>query len=213
MSGAALIRRLKERWIGLTAASRDDAGCERCFDGLVASYTEPHRAYHTLVHLDAVFAMLDRHVPHLGDKSWLEFACWYHDVVYDPRAKDNEDRSAVRASVELLSIGVLPDVVARVAALIRATAHHQSAEADADDALFLDADFSILGAPPEAYRAYVQGVRFEYAHVDDAGWRAGRGAFLKGALAAPRIFRTDAFETAYGAQARSNAAAELAALR
>lgn len=212
MSDAALIRRLKDRWISLTAASRDDLGCERCFDGLVASYSEPHRAYHTLTHLEFVFAMLDRHVVGLREKGWLAFACWYHDVIYDPRAKDNEDRSAVRAAEEMLSIGVLPEVVARAASLIRATAHHQTAQADADDALFLDADFSILGAAPEAYRTYVDGVRYEYGHVDEAGWRAGRGAFLKQALAAPRLFRTEVFERAYGAQARANAAAELTAL-
>lgn len=81
-----------------------------------------------------------------------------------------------------------------------------------DDSTFLDADFAILGAPPETYRAYVAGARFEYAHVDEAAWRAGRGAFLSGALAAPRLFRTDGFEDAYGAQARINVAAELKAL-
>ncbi len=209
---AALLRRLKARWSSLMAACRDEIGSDRCFDGIVASYSEPHRAYHTLEHLDFVFAMLDAHAGKAKEPARLAFACWYHDIIYDPRASDNEVRSADRATAELTGIGVRPDLVARIDRLIRATAAHQSAEGDADDALFLDADFSILGATPKAYAAYVKGVRLEYAHVDDAGWRAGRGAFLRKALTADRLFRTDVFEAAYGAQAKANVAAELAAL-
>ena len=208
----ALLDRLKARWSSLTSACRDDLAADRRFDGLVASYGEPHRAYHTLAHLDFVFAMLDTHAAGAREPDRLAFACWYHDVIYDPRASDNEARSADRATAELTALGVKPTLVMRIDRLIRATAAHQSAEADADDALFLDADFSVLGAPPETYAAYVKGVRFEYAHVDDAGWRAGRGGFLRKALAAERLFRTDVFEAAYGAQAKANIAAELEAL-
>ncbi|MFT3808912.1 MAG: hypothetical protein QM698_03275 [Micropepsaceae bacterium] len=208
----ALIDRLRARWFSLTSSCRDDNGSDRCIEGLIASYSEPHRAYHTLAHLDFVFAMLDAHAAKAREPARLAFACWYHDVIYDPRAADNEARSAERATEELTAIGVMPDVVKRIDRLIRATATHQTADADSDDALFLDADFSILGAAPEIYAAYVKGVRFEYGHVDDAGWKAGRGAFLKKALAAGRLFRTDVFETAYGAQARANVTAELKAL-
>ena len=73
----------------------------------------------------------------------------------------------------------------------------------------LCADFAILGAPEDEYRQYVTDVRAEYAHVDDAGWKAGRGAFLKRIAAAPRIFRTGIFEGEYAEQARANIAAEL----
>ena len=78
-----------------------------------------------------------------------------------------------------------------------------------DAPIFLDADFAILGAPDAAYRQYVADVRAEYAHVDDAGWKTGRGAFLKKTLASPRIFRTGIFEGEYADQARKNIAWEL----
>ena len=62
--------------------------------------------------------------------------------------------------------------------------------ADADEAVLLDADLSILGAAPATYDRYVAAVREEYAHVDDAGWRAGRSGVLRGFLDRPQIYAT-----------------------
>lgn len=185
-------------------------GCDRCFDGLVASYSEPHRPCNTLQHLDFIFDRLERHAGAAREPDRLAFMVWYHDVIYDPLSKENEELSARLAIAELSELGLIPGIAGRVAKLIQATATHQTAEADADDALFLDADFAILGADPDTYRRYVASVRFEYVHVDDSGWRAGRGGFLSAARAAPRLFRTDVFEEAYGAAARANVAVELA---
>lgn len=212
MTGKALLERLRARWTSDTLATRNELGADRSFAGLVASYSEPHRAYHTLAHLDFIFAKLAQHAADAKEPGRLAFAAWYHDIVYDPLAKDNEERSALRAIEELTDLGAVPDFVDRVARLIRATAAHTKGGADDDDNLFLDADFSILGADAATYRRYVADVRREYAAVSDDAWRTGRGAFLKNALAQPRTFHTARFETAYGAQAKRNLAAELAAL-
>ena len=71
---------------------------------------------------------------------------------------------------------------------------------------------SLSWAPPPASAAYIAAVRKEYADIDDLAWRNGRGAFLALALAQPRTFLTDAFQAAYGAQARANITAELQSL-
>ena len=60
-----------------------------------------------------------------------------------------------------------------------------------DTAMLLDADLAILGAEPGAYQAYVNGVRAEYAHVDDGHWRTGRSLVLQHFLDRPRLFVTD----------------------
>ncbi|BCW88655.1 hypothetical protein sos41_17960 [Alphaproteobacteria bacterium SO-S41] len=208
----ALRDRLKARWTADTLATRNELGADRYFDGIVAAYSEPHRAYHTLEHLDFIFARLVEHAADAKEPSRLAFAAWYHDILYDPAAKDNEEKSALRAIEELTDLGATPAFVKRVARLIRATAAHTKGGADADDDLFLDADFSILGADPKTYRRYVANVRREYAAVSDENWRTGRGAFLANALAQPRVFRTDRFEAVYGAQARDNMTAERTAL-
>ena len=181
----------------------------RTFDRLCASYSEPQRHYHTLAHLTQLFDTLEVHGEEIGDGPRVAFAAWYHDIVYDPRRQDNEAKSAERAMKELDDLGAEAKLKSHVVQLILATKNHTAGGRDYDDDIFLDADFSILGAPDAAYRQYASDVRAEYAHVDDTGWKAGRGAFLKKTGAAPRIFRTGIFEGEYAEQARKNIAWEL----
>jgi len=197
--------RLRRRW---QADTEGRAGADTLFDDLCARYSEPHRHYHTLTHLEALFAALDPHW--LGHPAAVHFSAWYHDVIYDTARSDNEELSAAHAGVALRAMG-LGDVT-RVEHMIRATKNHTAPPADPDEALFLDADFSILGAPPARYEAYVVEIRAEYGWVPEEAWRAGRLAFLTKTAAAPRLFHTDAFEARLGAQARANIAWERAKL-
>ena len=77
--------------------------------------------------------------------------------------------------------------------------------------MLLDADLAILSADPSAYEAYVRGVRGEYAHVDDAAWRVGRGAVLRSLLAPECRYSTATF-VGRDARARANLTAELVTL-
>lgn len=209
-----MIEALKARWRThvqmLGNFNADVVG--RTFERICASYSEPQRHYHTLAHLTSLFDTLETHGEEIGDAPRVAFAAWYHDIVYDPRRSDNEAKSAERAMKELDDLGAEGNLRSHVVQLILATKNHTAGGRDYDDDIFLDADFSILGAPDAAYRQYVADVRAEYAHVDDAGWKTGRGAFLKKTLAAPRIFRTGIFEGEYAEQARKNIAWELANL-
>jgi predicted metal-dependent HD superfamily phosphohydrolase len=211
---AATIDRLKARWRThvqmLGNFSADVVG--RIFDNLCNSYSEPHRRYHTLDHLAAVFDCLEKHGEEIGDAPRVAFAAWYHDIVYDPRRSDNEAKSAERAMKELVDLGAAGELRSHVVQLILATKNHMEGGRDYDDDIFLDADFSILGAPEDEYRRYAHDVRAEYTHVDDATWKTGRGAFLKKLAAAPRIFRTGIFEGEYADQARKNIAWEITVL-
>ena len=207
--------KLKGLWrVHLNALSAFDAGAaSKAFDRLMASYAEPQRHYHTLNHLLALFACLEEYADEISDPSRLAFAVWYHDCVYDPQSKDNEEQSAERATKELKALGAHTLLVDRVGKLILATKNHTGATGtDYDDDVFLDADFAILGAPADEYRDYVAGVREEYAHLSDDEWKNGRGPFLERIVTAPRIFRTGIFEGAYAKQARINIKGELRTL-
>jgi predicted metal-dependent HD superfamily phosphohydrolase len=135
-----------------------------------------------------------------------------------------------------------PDRITHVVAMIEATATHELPADDAgpggttmpaerrddtrgnagmatlagrrhDTAVMLDADLAILGADPAAYRAYVDGVRVEYRHVDDESWRRGRSAVLESFLHRTQLFHTPTARTRWTARARANLTAELAGLR
>lgn len=209
-----MMMRLEAEWRADMSAIGADAGpAAAAFADVVSRHSEPHRRYHGLAHLDALFTLLRRHAPAIAAGSGARLAVWWHDVIYDPKAQDNEERSAIHARDALTSLGCDPGRTGATADLILKTKRHwDSGPAGADGDAFLDADIAILGAPPEIYDRYAAGVREEYGWAPDDLYRKGRGAFLRGALSRQTYFRTSAFETAFAAQARENMARELSRL-
>lgn len=184
------------------------AGTAAKGDALVAAYGGPDRRYHGLAHIAFLLDEIDRRAPLIGDAIILKFAAWYHDAVYDALARDNEERSADWARRDLAGL----EGADAVAELILKTKSHHAGEATGDEALFLDMDFAILGAPRDIYARYAAAIREEYAAVPADRFRAGRTAFLKGVLAQSRMFRTDLYEAERGEAARDNLRWEIAAL-
>lgn len=179
-------------------------------------YAAPDRHYHNIAHIEALLALTARHRAEIADPDAVEAAIWFHDAIYDSRAKDSETRSAALAA-ERLASSVEPERLAKIVAMIDATAtHHVPDLADPaaghDAALLLDMDLSILGAEPAAFDAYESQVRREYGWVPEDTWRAGRAAVLRNFLARPFIFHTETFRGELEQQARANMARSLAAL-
>jgi predicted metal-dependent HD superfamily phosphohydrolase len=86
-------------WVRLLAGwTASPADAYPVFDRLVATYSEPHRFYHTLEHLAEMFKVAGKLADAAVDVAALQLAIWFHDAVYDPRATDNEERSAALAS-------------------------------------------------------------------------------------------------------------------
>ncbi|MCU0704905.1 MAG: hypothetical protein MUF18_13085 [Fimbriiglobus sp.] len=178
------------------------------FDNLVAAYSEPHRHYHTLEHVGEVLRVVGR----LKGGASVLLAVWYHDAVYDPKANDNETRSAELAMRELAALGLPAALVNHVAELVRSTAHFDGGTFTGPDFDILhDADLAILGASEVRYARYAADVRKEYAWVPEADYYAGRRKVLNSFLSRPRIYRTEAMLTEGEEAARRNMAAELSA--
>ncbi|MBZ9694137.1 MULTISPECIES: hypothetical protein [unclassified Mesorhizobium] len=179
-------------------------------------YKAGDRHYHNLTHIEAMLELADDYRTLLDDPEAVEAAIWFHDAVYDSRAKDNEAQSAALAEQKLAG-RIDAGRLSRVSAMILATATHQlplfdDVAATRDASLFLDMDLSILGAAPDAFDAYERAVRHEYGWVEEPMWRAGRGAVLKSFLARPHIFHTQEFRQRFEPQARRNIARSLQAL-
>jgi predicted metal-dependent HD superfamily phosphohydrolase len=160
---------------------------------LLARYAEPHRAYHTLRHLDECFTRLERAGAIAEHPGEVAVALFYHDAVYDPYATDNEARSADLAASALRAHGVVPSVIARIHALIMAT-RHEATPPTPDAALLVDVDLGILAAPAERFDEYERDVRAEYAFVPGLLFRRKRRAILRGFLERERIFTSGAFD-------------------
>jgi len=178
---------------------------------LAARYSEPHRHYHTLEHLDACLRHLASVRAQLERPAETTLALWFHDAIYEVGASDNERRSADWARQALLDAGGAPDAAERVHAAIMATRHDQPATT-ADQQLLLDADLAILGASAPQFDAYEQQIFREYASVPRAAFRSNRRRILQGFLDRPRIYHSAAFHDAREAQARANLARSIRAL-
>ncbi|WP_296744163.1 hypothetical protein [Mesorhizobium sp.] len=175
---------------------------------LSALYQAGDRHYHGLAHIKAMLALAAEYRGRLHDPDAVDAAIWFHDAVYDSRAKDNEAKSAELAESKLGG-RASPDRLAWITAIINATATHRlppfEDEKAANDAAFLlDMDLAILGAEPGAFDAYEKAVRREYGWVEEPTWRTGRSAVLKNFLARPHVFHTEAFRERFEARARGN---------
>ncbi|RYD52278.1 MAG: hypothetical protein EOP52_08925 [Sphingobacteriales bacterium] len=182
--------------------------CQAYWQELTAAYNEPHRAYHTLDHIRHLIEQIQAVEPFLQNRTAVYLAAFYHDCIYDPARTDNEFQSGQLARKRLTATGIPEAAVQRVVELIEATRQHEAAGL-ADAALFLDADLSILGAPPRQYQDYTVQIRMEYSQYPDAVYQAGRAQVLRSFLDKPSVFQTAFFRDRYEAAARRNLKQEL----
>jgi predicted metal-dependent HD superfamily phosphohydrolase len=182
------------------------------FNQLVAAYSERQRHYHTLQHMRECLSLFEAAAMLARRPAEVELALWFHDAVYDPKARDNEERSADWAGRSIAAADCDDAVAQRVRAMVLATDGHAASD-DPDTQFLLDVDLAILGAAPARFAEFGQQVRAEYAHVPDAEFRTRRAQVLAAFLARPRIFRTAAFHDALEERARANLQQAVVALR
>ncbi|WP_415582481.1 hypothetical protein [Flavobacterium longum] len=184
---------------------------DRLWDEIAKHYSARQRHYHNLSHLEAMRGELVSVTEELSYAEAVWFALYYHDLVYNVGASDNEEKSATLAQQRLATLGADHTFTDRVARHIIATKKHEWSP-DQDTNFLVDADLSILGVSPERYRAYTQQIRKEYAVYPDFLYHPGRRKVLRHFLDLPTIYKTEIFRNRYEAQARKNLAWELTQL-
>jgi predicted metal-dependent HD superfamily phosphohydrolase len=172
---------------------------------VVAAYSEPQRYYHNLQHLQECLNLFGQHHHSAQDPACVELALWFHDAVYDPRAQDNEVRSADWAESALREARVAETTVGKVRDLILATRHTEIPQSP-DKQLIVDIDLAILGASPERFAEYELQIRAEYAWVPEAEFRQKRGAILQSFLNHHPIYHTPSIREQREQPARRNLA-------
>jgi predicted metal-dependent HD superfamily phosphohydrolase len=179
---------------------------------LLQNYSEPQRAYHTLAHIHDCLAQFDAVSVLAEHPLEVEAALWLHDVVYNPGAADNEERSADWATTTLEQGGVQAATIDRIRELILATRHKTIPES-VDTALVVDIDLSILGRDAQAFARYEQQIRLEYNRIPEPAYRMGRCSVLESFLNRAFIYETSFFRERYESQARRNLSRSVARLR
>jgi len=172
------------------------------FERLVAAYGEPHRHYHTLVHIVEMLDCLDQSRHLAVDEDAVALAVWFHDAIYDSTVAHGANEAA---SADLLS-DLCPVAAAVPAhAMILHSAHHGPSD-DPDTRLFCDLDLYRLAGPLATFLRHGDDVRAEYGWVSDEAWASGRASFMGGMLKRPAIYQTDYWRDRLEADARRNIA-------
>jgi len=186
-------------WTELGVRSYD----EPLFHELIACYSEPHRKYHTIRHLEECFGKWPAVQAEAIHPPEVEVALWLHDAIYDVMRQDNEEKSAQWARAIILRAGLDSAVADRVYALVMATRHNAVPE-ETDQQILVDIDLSILGAAPERFDQYERQIREEYSWVPGFLFRRNRRKILESLLGRSRIFATHHFFDTHEALARAN---------
>ncbi|MCP6759543.1 MAG: hypothetical protein NHB32_12420 [Fischerella sp. CENA71] len=196
-------------WQLLESLQVEEIVARQVFDQLVAAYSSPGRYYHTLEHIQHVLNTIDTLQYQIQDFSAVKLAAWFHDVIYDTQAQDNEQQSAIYAVEVLKLLGLSDSIITKTKSLILNTKHHQAEPNDFDAQVLLDADLAILGSNPQHYRQYALLIRQEYAWLVDTEFISGRKQVLQQFLHRDRIYLTDLMFNKLESTARKNLKAEL----
>ena len=201
---------LPARWLATWAALNLAPPAGLC-EQLLRAWDEPQRHYHTQQHLTECLTLFDTLRMHAEQPADIELALWFHDAVYDVQAHDNEARSAHWATEALAAGGVDPARCQRVHDLIMATCH-TALPASPDQALLVDIDLAILGAPAARFADYTRQIGAEYVWVPPQVYAVKRRAVLQGFLDREQIYTTPAVAQRLEQQARDNLAKAISLL-
>lgn len=203
-------------YLAAIANNIDPVEVQALWQTVTTRYNEAQRAYHTLSHIEQLFAQFEQVESHLDEPHIIALALYYHDVIYEPKRVDNELKSAEYA-VEVLQKYLSAAQCRHIYALIMMTATHQldelvDANKRSDATYLLDMDLSVLGGAWSEYEQYASAVRQEFAQVPVTDYRIGRTAVLKGLLAHPKLYLTEYYFERLEEQARDNIKRELTSL-
>ena len=182
---------------------------QQLWNEIETTYAHPKRHYHNFSHLEHLLRELHTVKEQIQDWDAVLFSVFYHDLVYNPLRRDNEERSTVIAEDRLNTIDVPAERINVCRAHIMCTKTHAGCTNN-DSNFFTDADLSILGQEESAYKEYAMAIRKEYALYADNLYYPGRKAVLNHFLQTESIFKTAHFFDRYEKQARKNLQWELA---
>jgi len=185
-------------------------------------YSENARHYHTLKHIGHMLWLMknDQMISKtIQDSTSMTFAAFFHDVIYDPLSKENEDKSAEAFSLFFKEANVQNLDCSVVVEYIVATKTHSTDEhrldgnwGTTDLHLFLDLDMAILSVNEADYNHYAAKIRKEYSHFTEDAYCKGRAQVLENFLS-HRVYCCQDTYKAWEANARHNISTEISKLR
>ena len=157
----------------------DKHGIEVEIDTLLAKWQEPQRHYHDEMHLDDLIRQIEtlfnEHKINSVEREKLLLTAIFHDIIYQPTRKDNEERSAEY----FINLCKHPDDpnIQEIKQAILDTKRHQSEHPFSK--LFNQLDMDIVTRPFEELLEWEKGCYEEYKVYGKLLYKHGRLKFLK----------------------------------
>lgn len=168
---------------------------------VLSRYNERHRFYHTATHIRRIFEFAQK--MNLQLSSTQNLAIFFHDAIYEPSGKMNEENSA-----DLLYTLCYPECEAdnemlkSASSIILATKHHVSDDQETGEVL--DLDLMEIGLDWDRFCYNNRNIRKEFSFVSDEKFNEGRRNFFQSLLEQEHIFNTLPFRNKYEEAARTN---------
>ncbi|AZB90369.1 metal-dependent hydrolase [Acinetobacter pittii] len=195
------LSKLKHVWFELHQ-HYDFSEPQQIYNELIAAYSEKQRAYHTVQHLYECLSLMEAVQYELNDPYAVALALWFHDVIYDPQAPDNELKSA-ELFEQLMAQDLQLDTLQKIKRWILATQKHAPTD-ETDLQFLLDIDLAILAATPERFMQYEQQIQHEYSWVDPEVYSIKRKQVLKHFYQSEPLYQTAYFQKNFELNAKQN---------
>jgi len=175
------------------------------YDIVVSQYTK-NRYYHDMSHIDRLLNYIDDFDVNMKERTMLEIAVWFHDIVYVPQIKYNEELSTDMCDVFTNGISLDKRYIDIITNLILVTKHDDTVITQLEK-IMVDLDLKDLGDP--IYWSIGNLVRKEFEHLSEEEWKKGRVIFLKKMIQKDYIFMTKEYRTICEKESRINLQKEI----
>lgn len=195
-------RRFTSLWNRCQTGDNAGASADDVYEEVHGYYSASGRHYHTPEHIDHCLRQFDLACAEMEDADAVEIAIWFHDLIFDVRANDNELQSARRFAA-LANDSMDAGFKARVHDLIMTTAPPRLPRTT-DQKFMLDIDLSSFGLPWQDMLRDSIAVRQESPQLTDAEFFPGQRAFLESLVSREHFYFTEFFRSRIEDGARSN---------
>lgn len=199
-------RFLRQRWIEL-CEKENISKIKESWDSITTLYGDKMRHYHTLEHVADCLKKLDAWHKDIPERSAVEFAIWFHDIIYDANSTENELLSAGLAKYFL---GNHP-LTEKVFQLILAT-RANSVRFEYSESVICDINNSVLAGSEEEYKAYRDAIYSEHLHVSFDVFANNRIKVLTNMLNRQSLYCDTLYHEKYDELAHLNIERELSEL-
>ena len=180
----------------------DDDHVAKIWERITEGYCESHRYYHSQRHILFCLRQFERVEDTLTDRVAVGLATWFHDVILDPAANDNEEQSKLLFQ-ELAKNHLPVELIEKTSSLIMSTCHID-APANFDESCIQDIDLSSMGEGWDSFVRDVDDLRKEYSHLSDEQFINVTNDFYHKMLGRNKIYSSDYFFGHCEQQARNN---------